>query len=689
MKKVLLAALMTFSTLSVMADLNGDAYYRVQSAVTKRYAYLLDDKGSVDVATSSADVNALHLYSGFLKASSDPASVFLFQKAGGSAEYNVTGQGASLYNLFGQYMKIVGGKEYEGKKTYLLYAQKSGLTKYLGDLRMEDDNEKGLPSIQATGDRRLWYVDNVNPDGSNYFGIAPTLTANGKYYQPMFAGFSFAPYSEGVKTFVISAIDPSMGVVVLSEAAGNIAAGTPVIMECANPLAADNRLTIGPDGTATTISSNKLMGVYFDNSSQLHYNRTPYDKTSMRSLVVKDGKLKFVVGDYEFCPRNEAILKLTDTESQSIEEYEVMTEADYNAYQEMISGMVPDGYYRLQNAATKRYAYLLDNRGSSSDISSIQLYSDILKATSDPATVMYVSHVDGGKQTDRNMAVQGTNTSRIFGNLSLSPADVKEGVQAYYVATSSGNIGDTATSGDKGTPAVGVSGDASQWWFNPIDNEANHFGVAPTITAGGKYYHPLVVSFPFVPCSDGVKVYVISKIDPKVKAMVLKEVDGEIKAGAPVIIECKSPLASDNRLTPLATSSAVISGNLLNGLYFDSNYDGHVNRLPYDQNSMRSLAEVDGKLKFVKGDYEVVPRNQAYIVLSGPEQQSVAEYDILTPEEYADVSGVTAIGEDEVVDVYHVDGTLVRSGVRRSEVDDMPHGIYLVRQGDRTEKVLH
>lgn len=635
MKKFLLAALLTCSAMSMMADLNGDAYYRVQNAVTKRYAYLLDDKGSVDYATTSADVNALHLYSGFLRASSDPSTVFYFESKGGK-DYNVTGQGASLYNLFGQYMKVLKTKQYDGKQGYMLYAEKNGLIKYLGDLRADDSNEKGSPSVQATGDRRIWYIDDLASSGSNYFGVKPTLNVGGKYYQPFYAGFPFTPYSSGVKAYIVSRIVPSMGVVVISEVTGKIPVGTPVIMECANALAADNRLTIGPSGNGADVSSNKLMGVYFDNDAQLHYNRTPYDKTSMRSLVVKDGKLKFVVGNYDFCPRNEAILKLPDAASQAIQEYDVMTETDYNAYIESLNSMVPDGYYRMQNVSTKRYAYLLDKTGSASNVSSLMLYSDLLKANSDPASVLCSSHVDGAAPSVRNFSTQGTDSKTAFGNLTLTPADVKDGVQSYYVATSAGNIGDNTASGDMGAAAVGVSGDPAKWWFNTIDNAgANYFGVNPSLTAGGKYYQPFMADFPVAAASDGVNFYIINKIDSDFGMMVLQPVSGVIPAGTPVIVECANPLAADNKLTVGASGElANVTGNLLKGTYYEYSENGHNNFTYYRPNDMRSLAVVDGKLKFAIGSKTILPRNEAYIELQNELQKSIDSYALVSQEEY-------------------------------------------------------
>lgn len=631
MKKLLLGALVALSALPAMATLNGSGFYRVQNAVTKRYAYLLDNKGSFDVSTSSADVNALQLYSGFLKASSDPSTVFYLEDEGGNL-YNIGAQGTDLYSFFGSFMTIISGGQYDGKQSYLVSASKSGFTKYLGDLRSDLSVERGYPSVEATGNYRKWYVDGISASGDNYFGIAPTVNVGNKYYQPFYAGFQYSPYSAGVKTYVVNRLEPEYGVVVLKEVTGKIYAGTPVIIECDNALATDNRLTVGPDGEYSSIPTNYLRGVFFDNDNATHYNRTPYDKNSMRSLANVNGKLMFVKGNHDFCPRNESYLQLPDAASCAIENWQVMKEDEFNEYVASLNANTPDGYYRMQNVASKRYVHILDNSGSASDAGALQLYADLLNASSDPASVMYVSRPAGSGIFDRHLAGQGTSTQSILGGtVSVTLADVKDGVQAYYVSTASGKLGDS-----DGKTTVGASGDASQWWINSIDNAgANHFGVVPTVTAGGKYYKPFMADFPVAASSEGVKFYTVTKVDNELEVMILTPVSGVIPAGTPVIVECANPLATDNRLTVGATGDAAnVSGNLLKGVYYNIAESGHTNRTPYDKAGMRSLTAVDGKLVFAPSEDAFVPRNEAYILLSNDSQKDINTYAAVSQDEY-------------------------------------------------------
>lgn len=620
-----------------MAELNGDGYYRVQNALTKRYAYLMDNRGSFDPQTTSADVQALHLYSGFVRASSDPASVFYLNNVNGSS-YNIAGQGTSLYGFLGEYLKIIKGKSIDGIQSYYAYASKSGFTKYLGDIRSDLSSERGNPSVDAKGDDRLWYIDAISNTGdNNYFGIAPTLTAGGKYYYPFYAGFPFAAYSSDMNFYVVSRIEPEFGVVVISRLSGNVPASTPVIVECANPLATDNRLTIGPSGSNASVPSNYLRGVYFDNDMKTHYNRTPYDKNTMRSLAVENGKLVFSKGDYEFCPRNQAYLLLPNAAACAVDTYQIMTDSEFDAYVDELTKLNPDGYYRMQNTQTKRYAYLLDNTGSQTDVNAIQMYSDLVKANSDPASVLYMSKPANGGIYDRTIAAQGTSSQTIFGKtLTIKPSEVVDGLQSFTVNNGGGFLGDKVSYAGHGQTTLGDQGENTNWWFKSMSTDSdNYFGIAPTVTAGGKYYHPFMAGFPVSGSSAGIKFYIVTKINAELEVMVLKAVDGVIPAGTPVIVECENPLASDNRLVVGAQGTpADVSGNQLKAVYYDITDVGHANHTAYDAKTMRSLTSVDGKLMFAPGNMQYVPRNEAYIALATEGQKAIGNYNVLTEEEY-------------------------------------------------------
>lgn len=330
MKRFLLYFLVAFASLSAFAELNGDGYYYLRNAATKRYIYILDDKGSYSIGNTTADVGAIGLYLNFDAAHSDPATILYLQNSSNSF-YDIAAQGTSLHGILDVYVKIYKATEYNGALSYYIYASKSGLTKYLGDTRTDMEREDGISSVDAKSERRYWHINPVNSDTNDYFGINPSVTAGGKYYQPFFAGFPFSAKSAGVKFYVVTGVDP-VGVVVVKEISGTVPAGVPVIVECSNPLATDNRLNIGVHTDYADASGNLLGGVYFDNSNKVHYNRTTFDRNSMRVLGEVDGKLAFVRGDYDFIPRNQAYLSIPDANLYEIDNFQVMTAEELEAY---------------------------------------------------------------------------------------------------------------------------------------------------------------------------------------------------------------------------------------------------------------------------------------------------------------------------------------------------------------------
>ncbi|MDE6549418.1 MAG: T9SS type A sorting domain-containing protein [Muribaculaceae bacterium] len=327
MKKLLLYTLTALFALPALADINGNGYYRVQNAYTKRYAYLTDNKGSYDVYTSTADVGALQLFADPERVLSDPASVFFLELAPqGNSYYDIHGQGTSIHGFMNEYLSIMSFRQpYDGQTAYSVYASKSGMVKYLSDIEKNQKDEEGLASVDGSGDACKWYFHPIDGNTEQYFGVAPSVEAQGKFYAPMFAGFPFSAQSEGVKFYTINEID-HRGAAIINEVEGTIPASTPVIIECSTSQAASNRLNIG--GSAEAVGNNLLKGVYFDNPlPNRHYNRTPFNKETMRVLGVgSDGRAAFVRGDYDFIPRNQAYLQLTDPVQYDVDEFILMTD---------------------------------------------------------------------------------------------------------------------------------------------------------------------------------------------------------------------------------------------------------------------------------------------------------------------------------------------------------------------------
>ena len=107
MKRLLLYAILAACALPTLADINGNGYYRVQNAFTKRYAYLLDNKGSWSISSSTADVGALGLYSNEERVFSDPSGVFYVESAPqGNNFYDIAGQGTSIHGFMNEYVNI-------------------------------------------------------------------------------------------------------------------------------------------------------------------------------------------------------------------------------------------------------------------------------------------------------------------------------------------------------------------------------------------------------------------------------------------------------------------------------------------------------------------------------------------------------------------------------------------------------
>ena len=300
----------------------GNGFYRVHNVGTKRYAYVYDNTGGINISTTSADMGAIQLWKDHNRTISDPASVIYIENQGGTV-YNLKSQGTSVHEIIGYYVNI-----YPKGDAYQLYASSGGLTKYLAD-----DEEANVPDGQlgtiSKGDYRKWIVTPIDTE-TNYFGVCPNQIVGNKKYKAFFADFGFSFVNQGMKAYYISEIYKHIAVI--KEIKENIvAANTPVIIECVSDAANGNKLNLHYTGGVTP-TDNLLKGVYFNNERRPKSPaaRTKYDGNTMRILgVTSEGKLGLVTSTEQYLAANESYL-VVPTDSPA--ELTIMTEEELAAY---------------------------------------------------------------------------------------------------------------------------------------------------------------------------------------------------------------------------------------------------------------------------------------------------------------------------------------------------------------------
>lgn len=357
MKLVFLAlALATASAAS--AQLNGDGYYRIQNSKTERYIYVYDNKGSINFATTSADLNAVQLWKGFDKAVSDPASIIYIKKVS-KDEYDLHSQGTSTYDIIGYHVKIY--KRSNG--TYNTYATYSGSTIYLSDVE-RSVSEDGSLDTNGSGEYRNWNIIPVTTDDGAYFGVKPDVAVGGNYYTTLYADFAFTTASAGMKAFYVNKVDNDMAVMRDIAEGEVVPANTAVVIQSTSDAASANKLNLLAN-SAKPAADNLLGGVYFNNPSKGHNNQKKYDPSTMRVLgTLADGSIGFVKSDIAFLPANEAYLKVP---AGSPDEIKLVTEEQYAAGVDHVVAETTNGktaVYTLTGVKVKDDASSLDGLSS-------------------------------------------------------------------------------------------------------------------------------------------------------------------------------------------------------------------------------------------------------------------------------------------------------------------------------------
>lgn len=355
MKKVGLLLFAATFVATAFAQLKGDGYYRVQSAKQGRYISVIDNRGSVDVSTTSADLAALRSVFGFERVVSDPSSIIYIKKM--SSGYDLQTQGTGSYSIISYEIKITD----LGDGCYWASASKSGMTKYLMDEQIswmwsEDDPRRIIGQLTTvgtpTGTEADWYIKPVTTTDDNYFGFTPDISVNSSYYQTFYAAFPFTFSSTGMQAYTVTKVDPTKSAVVISELTAGVPSATPVIVKCSSANPSGNKVNVGA-AVSTTVNGNQLKGVYFCNdvADTRHRNVVAYDAATMRVLgKAADGSLAFVKqADLAYIPANTAYIQVP---AGAPDELKVYTQVEYDALPDPIE---PIDVQVVVSNATRKY----------------------------------------------------------------------------------------------------------------------------------------------------------------------------------------------------------------------------------------------------------------------------------------------------------------------------------------------
>jgi hypothetical protein len=187
-------------------------------------------------------------------------------------------------------------------------------------------------------------------------------------------------------------------------------------------------------------------------------------------------------------------------------------------------------------------------------------------------------------------------------------------------------------------------------------------------------------------------VYYISDVEGN--SALLKEIEGDVPAATPVIIECASANATDNRIEPLLITTAKVTDNLLCGVYFcngkrpQESVDAYTK---FDAATMRILTVADGKLvmsdnaperlqEIMVNDYTLyeqvpaicIPANTCYFKATANTPKQV----FLTSDPMA-IDSLPSEKTDggKPCGVYSLDGTQLRT---TNNAEGLPAGIYII-----------
>lgn len=293
------------------------------------------------------------------------------------------------------------------------------------------------------------------------------------------------------------------------------------------------------------------------------------------------------------------------------------------------------GYYRVRNASTKGYICINGTHFEKSTYADafwpcIKMKTDS-DQVADPGSIIYIDHI--GKDCD--LFSQGVSTyelTRLM--MTVDYATVNEGgIESYVARTYYEYMVDTVLVAidcyfrdmGLGLQAGNKEKTYSRWWIEPVNEssmDVSYFGVKPVskdmVDADGWYWTSLCCDFPVaIPEGSGVYgAYTITEIEPITTdrynaAPLLVYGQGDtIPAATPVLIKCKYPYASGNKLLPVGKKADITNFPLVNDMLMGNYFSSFTNHC--------SLTDVNATKVYVP--YQSTPASHSNLALGIDEE---------------------------------------------------------------------
>ena len=260
---------------------------------------------------------------------------------------------------------------------------------------------------------------------------------------------------------------------------------------------------------------------------------------------------------------------------------------------------VGSGYYRVHNVATDGYICINGTQFEKSTYPDafwpcIKMKTDS-DHVSDPGSIIYIDHIG----EDCDLCSQGVSTyelTRLMMTVDTSTV-YEAGMVTYLAKTFYSYMVDgqqvdlNCIFRDMGLGLQAGSKEMrnSRWWIEPVNEttlETSYFGVKPTsadmMDSEGWYWTSLCCDFPVAIPEDGgvFGAYTILDVEAGddgcyyAEPVLMCGQGDTIPAATPVIIKCKYPYASGNKLIPVGERANHVNfpivHNLLDGNYFSA-----------------------------------------------------------------------------------------------------------------------